>query len=62
LATEFNRFARRPLIRVRPQTDGSWRAEADDMIRDGQGQSADAALGDWLKKNSDRLGFDVRIE
>ncbi|MCZ2111274.1 MAG: hypothetical protein LC118_17175 [Dehalococcoidia bacterium] len=62
MSSEFNRYARKPLIRVRRGSDGGWRAEADEMVREGQGRSPEAALGDWLQKNADRLGFDVRVD
>lgn len=56
-----NRLARRPLIRVRPAADGRWRAEGEDTIRDGHGDSPEAALGKWFLENAERLGFDVRV-
>jgi hypothetical protein len=57
-----SRYARRPLIRVRPGSDGIWRAEGEDTIRDGLGETPAAALGDWFQKNAERLGFDIRID
>ncbi len=57
-----SRHARRPLIRVRPATNGAWRAEGEDTIREGHGETPAAALGDWFQKNAERLGFDVRVD
>ena len=57
-----SRYARRPLVRVRATTGGGWRAEGDDSIRDGLGDSPAAALGDWFQKNAERLCFDIRVD
>ena len=62
LSTENHRYARKPLIRVKPGGDGMWRAEGDETIREGRGATPESALGDWFQKNADRLGFDVRVD
>lgn len=62
MSSEFNRYARRPLIRVRRANDGAWRAEGEETIREGNGRSPEAALGDWFQKNAEKLGFDVRVD
>ncbi len=62
MSSEFNRYARKPLVRVRRTSDGAWRAEGDETIREGNGGTAEAALGDWFQKNADKLGFDIRVD